>query len=114
MKKYIFLLLSIVVSLKADVIYELEDMVGWTIRGSKTIIASKEPSSQKENQFNGCMGDTTIFFEGGLSAKCISINITISLMPKAIIFSKESEYKGKPIVLWKMLVNDTIYDIYPN
>lgn len=114
MKKIILFSVLFIISLKADVTYELENMTGWTIRGSKTIIASKEPSRQKENQFNGCRGNTTIYFDGGYSAKCISVNIAIEIMPTAIIFSKDSEYKGKPLTLWKMLVNDTIYDIYPN
>ena len=98
--------------LYADVAYELQSMKGWTIVDVKTIDSFKEPGQDKRSGFEGCNGDTLIYFMDGSRAQCMSLGLQLELMPRAIIFGMKTTYKGKSMTLYKMLVNDTMYDIF--
>lgn len=95
----------------ADCSYQLQQMIGWTIIQIKTIDGFQEPKKVKKSGFEGCNGDTTIFFTDGTYAKCMSLGLQLALMPKAIIFGKNSSYNGQNITLYKMLVDGRTYDI---
>jgi len=99
-------------SARADVSYQLEQLVGWTIIDVKTIEGFKEIGEQKQSGFEGCNGDTNIYFMDGTVAQCMSLGLQLSLMPKAIIFGTKTTYKGKEMLLYKMLVEDNLYDIF--
>jgi hypothetical protein len=98
---------------KADVdSYQLEQLVGWTIVEVKTIEGFKEPNQPKQDGFEGCSGDTIVFFRDGTTVQCMSLGLQLNLMPKAIIFGMQTIYKGKKIVMYKMIVENNMYDIY--
>ncbi len=96
----------------ADCEYELKQLVGWTIVDVKTIQGFQEPGERRQGGFEGCNGDTRIFFTDGSVAECMSLGLQLALMPKAIIFGKEVTYKGQEMVLFKMLVDGHLYDVY--
>lgn len=96
----------------ADVSYELSQLKGWTIVDVKTIEGHQEPGYSKQSGFEGCNGDTYIFFMDGTVAQCMSLGLQLALMPKAIIFGRKTTYQGKEMVMYKMLVKEKIYDIY--
>ncbi len=112
MLKKLILALLIYSAASADVFYELQSMVGWTIIDSKTIVAFKEPGQVKQSGFEGCNGETIIYFMDGSAAQCSSLGLTLDIMPTAIIFGKSMNYKGKKILLYRMLVGDQMYDIF--
>ena len=112
MKKLVFILTFLTSSIaNADVSYQLEQLVGWTIVEVKTIEGHQEPGQPKQSGFEGCNGDTRIFFMDGSVAQCMSLGLQLSLMPKAVIFGTKTTYKGKEMILYKMLVEDNLYDI---
>ena len=108
MRKIFMMLLFLLSIVKADVdSYQLEQLVGWTI-----VEGFKEPNQPKQDGFEGCNGDTIVFFTDGTAAKCISLGLQLNLMPKAIIFGMQTTYKGKKNVMYKMIVENNMYDIY--
>ncbi|WP_458699856.1 hypothetical protein ACKGJI_08500 [Sulfurospirillum sp. 1307] len=112
--KYISVMILFSLSiLKADISsYQLEELVGWTIVEVKTIEGFKEPNQPKQDGFEGCNGDTVVYFTDGTAAKCISLGLQLELMPKAIIFGMQTTYKGKKMIMYKMIVKNNTYDIY--
>ena len=113
MKKILIILVLIYSSSGyADVAYELQGMVGWTIVETKMITAFREPGQEKRSGFEGCNGDTLIYFADGARAKCMSLGLQLSLMPTAVIFGKQTIYKGKKMNMYRMLVENEMYDIY--
>lgn len=113
MKKIVFILTLLTAGIaNADVSYQLEQLVGWTIVEVKTIEGHQEPDRPKQSGFEGCNGDTIIFFMDGTVAQCMSLGLQLSLMPKAVIFGTKTTYKGKEMILYKMLVEDNLYDIF--
>ena len=112
MMKKLILVLLIYASASADVFYELQSMVGWTIIDSKTIVAFKEPGQAKQSGFEGCNGETIIYFMDGSTAQCSSLGLTLDIMPTAIIFGRSMDYKGKKVTLYRMLIDDQMYDIF--
>ncbi len=113
MKKILLFVLFGFILVKADVFYELQNMAGWTIVGDGIIVASKEPGEEKIDSFEGCNGRTKIYFDNGAIAECLSLGLQLKLMPEVIIFKKEVIHKNKPLALFKMLVDDKMYDIAP-
>jgi len=87
-------------------------MVGWTIIDSKTIVSFKEPGESKQTGFEGCNGDTLVYFMDGSVVQCSSLGLALEIMPTAIIFGKVTNYKGKKITLYRMLVADQMFDIF--
>jgi hypothetical protein len=112
--KRIFVILIFLISIVNAGIdsYQLEQLVGWTIIEIKTIEGFKEPNQAKQDGFEGCNGDTRIFFTDGTVAKCMSLGLQLNLRPKAIILGIQTTYKGKKIIMYKMVVENNIYDIY--
>ena len=112
--KYIFTALFFLLSSNAfaDVSYELEQLMGWTIVDVKTIEGHQERGEQKQIGFEGCNGDTYIYFIDGSVAQCMSLGLQLALMPKAIIFGKKTTYQGKEIIMYKMLVKEKTYSIF--
>lgn len=114
MKNTLAILMLIIAALpvNADVSYELAQLKGWTIVDVKSIEGHQEPGDSKQSGFEGCNGDTDIFFMDGTVAKCMSLGLDLELMPKAIIFGQKTTYQGKEMVMYKMLVKEKLYDIY--
>ncbi len=112
--KHIYLIIIVsIFSFAGNLDSELSRMNGWTIVGNASIVKSFNSADRENSMFNGCDGNTTLIFSNNLKANCTSYELALEVMPTAIIFSKDSTYQGKTITLYKMLVKDNIYDIYP-
>ena len=95
----------------ADCTSILEQNVGWTIVGSKTIEGWRDPGKKKEDGFEGCDHGRIIYFMDGSSVTCNSYGYQYAYMPTAIILGRSINYKGKSISIYKMIVEDDEYDI---
>lgn len=92
---------------------ELSAMKGWTIVGNVSIMKSIKSNDKESSMFEGCDGDTILYFSNNLRATCTSYILALEIMPNAIIFSKDGVFDGRNVTMYKMLVKDNIYDIYP-
>ena len=97
MKNTLAILMLIIAALPvhADVSYELAQLKGWTIVDVKSIEGHQEPGDSKQSGFEGCNGDTNIFFMDGTVAKCMSLGLDLELMPKALIFGQKTTYQAQ-------------------
>jgi len=91
--------------------YQLEQLVGWTIVAAKQIEGHKAEGEPKSDDFEGCDFGTIIYFTDGTALECSSYGYQYAFMPKAIIFGKAMEYRGKNVTIFKMLVQGQVYDM---
>ena len=112
--KKIYLLILLSISLFAgNLDSELSRMKGWTIVGNVYIVKSFDSRGKENSMFEGCDGDTILYFDNNLKATCSSFIMALEVMPRAIIFAKDTQFEGKNTSMYKMLVKDNIYDIFP-
>lgn len=93
--------------------YSFSNMKGWIVAGTATIVETYDDLNRKDSMFHGCDTNTTVKFDNGLTALCISLNLDLEVMPTAVIFKHDTTYQGKNITLYKMLVKDYVYDLIP-
>lgn len=96
---------------RADCESELEQLVGYTIVASKTIERWYGDDGEKGDDFEGCEFGRTIVFSDRTKLTCTTYEYAYSYMPTAIIFAKSVQYNGKSMTLYKMLVEDELYDM---
>lgn len=113
MKHITLILILSIFSFAGNLDRELQRMNGWTIVGNAMITKSINSRGKENSMFEGCDGNTMIFFSNNLKAICTSFDLALEVMPTAIIFSKDANANGKNFIMYKMLVKDTIYDITP-
>lgn len=92
----------------ADVLSDLE---GYTVVASKTIDAFADKGKAKKDGFEGCEYDRVIIFTDGTAVTCRTYSYTYSYRPKAVILGKQVTYQGTPLVLLKMVVGDSVFDV---
>jgi hypothetical protein len=63
------------------------------------------------SSFEGCSYDRVIKFSDGTRLRCAEYGYQYAYRPTAIIFAKKLEYGGRSVVDFKMLVEDTVYDM---
>lgn len=90
-------------SVKADLVWELDRLVGYTIVEKKTIKGYLDKDKKIKEEFNGCEYDRIIVFTDNTVLKCRSYSYSYSYRPDAIILSS-----GYSI---KMVVGNDIYDM---
>ncbi|OED64622.1 hypothetical protein A143_09315 [Vibrio splendidus ZS-139] len=91
--------------------YQLEQLIGWTLLESKQIEGYITESGERSDDFEGCDFDMRVLFTDGKAVTCNSYGYQYAFMPKALIFGKSVNYKGKQFTLYKMLVQGQLYDI---
>ncbi|MUK64020.1 hypothetical protein GNP81_19215 [Aliivibrio fischeri] len=89
----------------------LEQLVGWTLIETKTIEGFYNDDGKYEDSFEGCDYDRVIQFVDSTQIECSSYGYQYAYRPTAFIFGKNTNYKGKSYTLYKMIVEDDVYDI---
>ena len=92
--------------------HQLEQLVGWTIVGSKQIKGHKARGKPYSDDFEGCDFGTIIYFSDGTALECNSYGYQYAFMPKAIIFGKGIHHQGKSTTIYRMLVQGQSYNMY--
>ncbi len=95
----------------ADLADELENLVGYTIIDTKTIVAWHDDDEQEEGSFNGCSHGRVIVFTDGTTLTCAEYGYQYAYRPTAIILAKKITYRGKSFYDFKMVVGDEVYDM---
>lgn len=105
MKKALFTLglLAIVMPAFADLVDELNNLVGYTIIDSKIVAGHIDKNEKKEDDFEGCDYDRIIVFDDDKILTCLQYGYQYKYRPRAIIL-----YNG---INFKMVVGDEIYDM---
>jgi hypothetical protein len=89
----------------------LEKLVGWTLIDVKTIEGFYNDEGQYEESFEGCNYDRIIKFDDGTIVECSSYGYQYAYRPNAFLFGKSVNHNGKSFTMFKMLVEDDLYDI---
>lgn len=105
MKKAIIILVFcfFTTQMYANLSYELKELTGYTINGSKTIIGWVQ-DDKNDDDFEGCDYGREIIFEDNTVLTCAEYNYEYSYRPTAIILSNG--------IYFKMIVNDKVYDMH--
>ena len=96
---------------EADLADELDDLVGYTIVASKTIVRWYDNNDADEGSFNGCSHGRVIVFSDGTGLTCAEYGYQYAYRPTAVILAKEISIQGKSHYDLKMVVEDEIYDM---
>lgn len=96
---------------RADLADTLEQYIGYTIVGTKTIDGYRDKDGKKSDDFEGCDFDRKIRFDDGTVLTCSSYSYTYAYRPTAVILMKTSEYQGRKMALVVMIVDDEAYDM---
>lgn len=91
--------------------FQLQQLVGWTIFASKTIVGHVKKDGKKSDSFEGCDFGTTVIFDDDTAITCSYFSYQYAYRPTAILFGKSVQIAGKSIIILKMLVNGQIYDV---
>ena len=83
--------------------YQLMELVGYTILGSKTITGWYDQEGKKGDSFDGCDYGRVIVFDNSKVLTCTGYHYHYAYRPTAIILSNGSSYK--------MIVADQIYNM---
>lgn len=86
---------------KALDVYQLDELVGWTIVAS----------TQVESEFEGCDFDKKIRLTNGWVLICRAYSYSYSYRPKVVVFAKSVTYQGTSFSMIKALINDRLYDM---
>ena len=105
-----FIILFIAMPAYADLAYELEDLVGYTIIASKTIDHWYD-DDEKDDSFNGCSHGRVIVFTDGTKLTCAEYGYQYVYRPTAVILARKIILQGKPFYDFKMIVEDEVYDM---
>jgi hypothetical protein len=94
----------------------LENLVSYTIIASKTIDGWRDKSGADDEDgdhtsFEGCDYDRVIKFTDGTTLRCAEYGYMYAYRPTAVIFAKKIESPGRSLTVFKMLVEDTVYDM---
>jgi len=96
---------------QADLADELDDLIGYTIIGSKTIASWYDEDEKEEGAFKGCKHGRVIVFTDNKTLTCAEYGYQYAYRPTAIILAKEISYQGKSFYDFKMIVEDEVYDM---
>lgn len=110
-KLFLIILLLIPVYAVADFADELDDLIGYTIVDSKTIVSWYDDDEREENSFHGCSYGRVIIFQDSTSLTCAEYGYMYAYRPTAVILVKEFKYQEKSFYDIKMVVEDEVYDM---
>ena len=96
---------------QADLADELEDLIGYTIIATRTIVRWYDDSEQEEGGFNGCRHGRVIVFQDGTTLICAEYGYMYAYRPAAVILAKEIQFGGRSYYDIKMVVEDEVYDM---
>ncbi|GAK33226.1 hypothetical protein JCM17846_20220 [Iodidimonas nitroreducens] len=99
------------VAAHADIVDEFERLEGWYILKVKTISGYIDSDANRQDDFEGCEYGRKVLFSDGTYLTCNSYGYQYSYRPKAVIFAKVFETQGTKILLYKMLVEEKLYDM---
>ena len=97
----------------ADTADTLENYVGYTIVGSKTIVGYRDKDGKSSEDFEGCDFDRKIRFDDGTALTCSGYDYSYSYRPTAVLLMKSSEFQGRKVAHIVMIVEDDAYDMEP-
>ena len=105
MKKRVAALAIALISLPAfaDISYELERLVGYTIIDVKTVDGWYDDDGEKGDSFEGCEHGRKIVFTDNRILTCATYRYHYAYRPRAVILSNGSSYK--------MILDDDVYDM---
>ena len=98
---------------QADVADTLEEYVGYTIVGTKTIVGYRDEDGKKSDDFEGCDFGRKIRFDDGTSLTCSSYSYTYSYRPTAVLLMKTSAANGRKLASVVMVVEDEAFEMEP-
>jgi hypothetical protein len=104
-------LLAPAITTARDVADELENYVGYTIVGAKTIAGYVNSDGKRKDDFEGCEYGRTIIFDDGTGLKCSSYGYQYAYRPKAIILAKSLSINGTNFETVVMIVESDKYDM---
>ena len=87
----------------ADLVDELEDLIGYVIVDSKTIQGWYDDDESDDSSFNGCSHGRVIVFTDNKKLTCAEYGYQYAYRPKTIILAKEISYQGKSFYDFKMV-----------
>ena len=88
---------------RADLAYELNSLIGYTIVDSKTIKGWYDDSEKEEGAFKGCKHGRVIVFTDNTVLTCAEYGYQYAYRPTAIILAKHISYCGLEGLHWKAL-----------
>lgn len=87
----------------ADLAYELQRLIGFTIVASKTIAGYQDRNGKRKDDFEGCDFDRVIVFDDNKILTCAAYGYQYAYRPTAIILSNGTQFK--------MIVGSDVYDM---
>ncbi|MBP6962764.1 hypothetical protein KBB49_04470 [Candidatus Saccharibacteria bacterium] len=96
---------------RADLAYELNSLIGYTIVDSKTIKGWYDDSEKEEGAFKGCKHGRVIVFTDNTVLTCAEYGYQYAYRPTAIILAKQISFGGKDFYDYKMIIESEVYDM---
>lgn len=87
----------------ADLSYQLEQLIGYTIVDVKTVEGWYDEDGEKGDSFEGCDYGRVIVFSDDRILECSTYHYRYAYRPRAVILSNGSSFK--------MIVDDHVYDM---
>lgn len=87
----------------ADMSYQLEQLIGYTIVDVKTVEGWYDEDGEKGDSFEGCDYGRVIVFSDDRVLECSTYHYHYAYRPRAVILSNGSSFK--------MIVDDHVYDM---
>jgi hypothetical protein len=87
----------------ADLSYQLEQLIGYTIVDVKTVEGWYDEDGEKGDSFEGCDYGRVIVFSDDRILECSTYHYHYAYRPRAVILSNGSSFK--------MIVDDHVYDM---
>lgn len=87
----------------ADMSYQLEQLVGYTIVDVKTVEGWYDEDGEKGDSFEGCEYGRVIVFSDDRILQCSTYHYHYAYRPRAVILSNGSSFK--------MILDDHVYDM---
>ena len=79
---------------------DLTDLVGYTAIASASV----------PGEFEGADFDKTVKLDNGMIFEFLEYNYTYSYYPDVVVFAKSATYRGRELLLYKLLIEDQLYD----
>jgi hypothetical protein len=95
------LLLALVLSAHAIEVDDLDELEGFTLVVKSTVVGD----------FEGADFDKLVKLDNGMVFEFQSYNYEYAYRPSAAVFARALKYQGKAVSLYKLVIEDTIYDV---
>ncbi len=80
---------------------DFDDLIGYTIKDTTNV----------EDDFEGADYDEKVFLDNGMVFTFNEYSYSYSYRPDVVILAKQFTYEENSFVMWKLIIDDEIYDV---